>query len=565
MNDIILKHCFKNALDFGKINSKFVLGLVLKENPDLKKNISAVLTEIERTAKEIESLSEEKIKTKLQKLAPELLKDKKVDAKVDIKGPLKPLPNAKQGKVVVRIAPSPSGPLHIGHAYGVSLNYEYAKMYDGKLILRIEDTNPEKIYPKAYELIEDDVRWLTDNHLGEVVIQSSRLGIYYDYAEKLVQNGHAYVCTCDQDEWRTLKNNGKTCPCRDLNDQLSRYAKMFSSYAEGEAVLRAKTNIEDKNPAMRDFAIMRIVEHVHPKTGKEQRVWPLMVFSVAIDDHELGITHVLNGKDHTDNAEKEKAIIRALGWKPPDYQHWGKINFQGFMLKTSQVKLAIEQKKYTGWDDIRLPFLGALRKRGYQPGAFRRFSTEMGLSLTDKNVTMQEFWKSINAFNREIIESKSNRYFFVNEPKEIQIRNLEYKEVQIALHPDFEDRGKRKLKVHDRIYISENDFKTLAEGYTHRLMDLCNIEVKGNIIRKVSDNYEDYKNSKNRGRIIHWIPIEDTKEVEVILDTGNTLLGYGENNLQDTKEGEIIQLERFAFCRIVKKEKNKIKLWYLHK
>jgi len=196
-------------------------------------------------------------------------------------------------------------------------------MYKGKLVLRIEDTNPENIYDKAYELIEDDVRWLTDDNVAKVVIQSERLGIYYDYAEKLVQQGNAYTCTCNADEWRTLKNNGKSCPCRSLGveEQTIRYAKMFNEYAEGEAVLRLKTDIQHNNPAMRDFAIMRINEHVHPKTGKEQRVWPLMILSVAIDDHELGITHVLNGKDHTDNSAKERMIMDFFGWKHPEYQH----------------------------------------------------------------------------------------------------------------------------------------------------------------------------------------------------------------------------------------------------
>ena len=123
-------------------------------------------------------------------------------------------------------------------------------MYGGKFILRIEDTNPENIYPGAYQLIEKDIRWLTDNKVAEVIVQSSRLGIYYDSAEQLVHKGKAYVCTCDADEWRELKNNATTCTCREINlkDNKLRYAKMFSGYAEGEAVSRLKTDIHDKNP-----------------------------------------------------------------------------------------------------------------------------------------------------------------------------------------------------------------------------------------------------------------------------------------------------------------------------
>ncbi|HLC81802.1 MAG TPA: glutamate--tRNA ligase [Candidatus Nanoarchaeia archaeon] len=565
MKAIILKHCLKNALDFnGKINPKVVLGLALRDNPDLRKDVPTVLNEIEKTAAEVEKLSLEQIKDKLKQTAPELLKPQKEKAQL---GPLKPLPNAKPGKVVLRIAPSPSGPLHIGHAYGASLNHEYAKMYNGKLILRIEDTNPETIYPPAYNMIEEDVRWLTDNQVAEVVLQSSRLGLYYDYAEKLVQQGNAYVCTCDADRWRVLKNEGTACPCRSLEpkEQTIRYAQMFNEYAEGEAVLRAKTDIAAKNPAMRDFGLMRIVEHVHPKTGKEQRVWPLMVFSVAVDDHDQGITHVLNGKDQADNAEKEKFIIKALGWKPPEYRHWGIINFIGFEVSKTKTKLAIEQKEYSGWDDIRLPFLLALKRRGYQPGAFRKYALDIGLSLNDKTVSMLEFWKNIDAFNREIIEPIAKRYFFIDRPREVQIRSLKDRKVQIAFHPDHYEQGYRTLNVSDMAYISEKDFKTLAEGYTHRLMDLCNFEVKGNIYWKTSDRYEDYKTAANKGRIIHWVPKEENIATELILNSGIKVSGLAELNLSAAKEGDIVQLERLAFCRIDKIEKRKVTLWYLHK
>src|SRR3989338_1936505 len=202
-NNLILKYILKNALEFqGKANPKAVLGLILKENPELRKEVPAVLKEIEKAALETEKLSAEQQRQKLQKLAPELLQEEKESA---IEGPLKPLPHAEKGKVVVRIAPSPSGPLHIGHAYGVSLNYEYAQMYHGKLILRIEDTNPDNIYPPAYELIKQDTQWLTDNGVSQVIIQSSRLGIYYDHAEKLVQLGKVYACTCASEQWRGQK------------------------------------------------------------------------------------------------------------------------------------------------------------------------------------------------------------------------------------------------------------------------------------------------------------------------------------------------------------------------
>lgn len=563
-NPLILKHVLKNAFDFhGKANPKVVLGMVLKENESLKKDVPALLKEIEKTVQETSSLTTPQIQQRLQEIAPELLQVKKEE----VAGPLKPLPKAVPGKVVVRIAPSPSGPLHIGHAYGVCLNSEYARMYNGKLILRIEDTNPENIYAPAYELIETDAQWLTNNNVSQVIVQSSRLGIYYDYAEKLVQRNKAYVCTCNADSWREMKNKSIACPCRDLSlkENQQRYAQMFGEYAEGEAVLRLKTDITHKNPAMRDFGLMRIVEHIHPKLGKAQRVWPLMVFAVAIDDHELGITHVLNGKDHMDNAIKESMIMNDLKWTAPEYHHWGRINFEGFELSTSKTRLAIEQKQYDGWDDVRLPFLPALRKRGYQPEAFRKFALETGLSLTDKSVSSEEFWKMINSFNKEIIESKANRYFFIDDPVEIKITGCPEREATIDLHPDFPQRGQRSFHINGAFYISQSDFRRLSEGYLHRLMDGINFELKGKQFQYVSDAYEEYKNAPNHGHIIHWLPIKEVVPVEIMMDTGQVLNGKGEKNLQQVQGGEIIQLERRYFVRRDIKENHKYKFWYLHK
>jgi glutamyl-tRNA synthetase len=564
MKERIRKYVLKNALDFGgSVNNKVVLGLVLRNNPDLKKDVPAVLKEIDSVIKDVQKLSPEEIKVELEKAAPELLTEKKEKAP---EGPLKELPNAKKGKVVVRIAPSPSGPLHIGHAYGASLNYEYAKMYDGKLLLRIEDTNPENIYTKAYELIPEDVNWLTDNGVEKVIIQSERLKIYHEHAEKLVKQGNAYVCTCNADEWREKKNDGEACECQSVgsSEHETRYKKMFTEYAEGEAVLRLKTDIQHKNPAMRDFALMRVNEHIHPKTGKKERVWPLMVFSVAVDDHDYGVTHVLNGKDHTDNGKKETMILDCFKWKHPEYKHWGKINFTGMKISSSETRVKIEQNEYHGWDDPRLPFLPALRKRGYQPEAFRRFAVEVGLSLNDKTVSREEFWKMVNAFNKEIVEKEANRYFFADNQVKLTINGLEKKEVEIDLHPDSPDRGTRKLNVGNTVYIAQSDLKQLGEGYVHRLMDCCNFRFEGKRFEFVSEDYEEFKEAPDKGKIIHWVPTEDFVEVEVEMDDGRKLEGVGEEALKCAGEGSIVQLERRFFARVDKIDKDNVRLLYLH-
>ena len=313
------------------------------------------------------------------------------------------------------------------------------------------------------------------------------------------------------------------------------------------------------------FSLMRINEHIHPKTGKEQRVWPLMVLSVAIDDHELGLTHVINGKDQADNAKKESIIMEYLGWIPPTYKHWGFINFTDLQISKTKTKLAIEQGEYSGWDDIRLPYLAALKKRGYQAGAFRKYGLEIGLSLNDKTVSKAEFWKNINSFNRDLIEKDANRYFFVHDATKVNIIGASAKEAKVKLHPDYPERGERSLHVNGGVYVNEDDIAKLEEGKVHRLMDYCNFEKVNDRYKFVSESYNDYRNSDKKGMIIHWLPDDKNLVVEVMMEDGEELLGLGEKEMLNLEIGSIVQLERFAYCKLVKKENNKLVFWYLHK
>ena len=563
MKDIIEKHVLKNAIDFcGKANQNAILGRVLADHPELRKDVKEVMKEINSTIKKTEKLSLEEQQKKLHKIAPELLKEKKKEKKEG----LKDLPNVGK-KFVTRFAPSPSGPLHIGHAYGISLASEYARKYKGTLFLRIEDTNPENIYPAAYKMIEEEAQWITKGNVAKVIVQSDRLGGYYDYAEKLVSIGKAYVCVCDADKARAMKAKGKACPCRELDvkEQQKRYAKMFNEYAEGEAVLRLKTDIENKNPALRDFAIARINEHVHPRTQKEQRVWPLMNFSVAIDDYLLGITHSIRAKEHADNGKKQRIIHDYFGWASPVDVYVGRINFEDLRISASKTRRAIEENKFKGWDDIRLPFIAALRRRGYQPDALIKYAVDVGVSLNDKVVKKSEFFKTINHANKEILDSKANRYFFIEDPVRIKVDGAPTKIAKVPLHPDFHERGMREFKTEGEFLISKKDFDAMEAGKLHRLMECMNVLKKGKKLVFDSEDYVSYRDSKKRGMIVHWLPAkEEAADVSVMLEEGKAT-GKGEHRLRELKEGTIVQLERFGFCRLDKKDGNNVEFWFTHR
>ncbi len=161
----------------------------------------------------------------------------------------------------MRFAPGPSGPLHLGHTRVAILNDEYCKRYDGKFINRVEDTNPDKIDPDAYDMIPQDLEWLGVK-VHQTVIQSDRFEFYYDLARQLIEKGHAYICTCPVEDWRKMKEESRPCPHRDLPKevQMEQWERMLAGhYGEEKAVFVVKTDLHHPNPAIRDFVGFRIV------------------------------------------------------------------------------------------------------------------------------------------------------------------------------------------------------------------------------------------------------------------------------------------------------------------
>ena len=561
MKDVILKYALQNALKYnGKANAGAVIGKVLSENPALKKEIAKLGKEIQQIVKEVNSMPVEKQKDKLEKLAPELLEEKKHEKK----RVLHELENAEEGKVLMRFEPSPSGPLHIGHAFTLGLNSEYCRMYNGKLILRIADTNPENIYEKAYELIPIDAKWVTKNNVKEIYHQSDRLKIYYKYAEELIKKGYAYVCTCKPEDFKEAMIKQLPCLCRDIDEKenLKRWKKMFSGYKEGQAVVRIKTNLNDKNPAMRDWPALRIKEAAHHRQKKKFRVWPLLNFAVAIDDHLMSVTHTIRAKEHMDNEKRQKFIFDYMEWKTPKHLYIGRINFKDIRVSCSKTRPFIEDGTYSGWDDIRLPFLGALKRRGYQPDAFIKYAIDVGVSQTDKLVSGEEFFKALNAFNKEIIDPNAYRYFFIENPKEIVIENAPEQDVEMDLHPDNKKYG-RKFKTNDKFYIADEDYKKLKDNKLYRLMDCLNFrKQKGKFIFD-SLEYEKYKEKGEH--IIHWLPKEKLVKAEVLMPDAKLKKGQAEKGILKLKADDIIQFERLGFCRLDKIEKDNLIFWFAHR
>ncbi len=269
-------------------------------------------------------------------------------------------------------------------------------------------------------MIQEDLEWLNIK-IDEIYYQSDRFPIYYEYAEKLIKNGAAYMCQCEGGEFKKLKDACKACPCRSKSPEESMELwREFSNMEAGQAVLRVKTDIKHKNPAIRDWVAMRIVEEEHPRIGRKYKIYPMMNFSVAIDDHLMGMTHVLRGKDHLANSEKQKYLYEHMGWDVPEFIHYGRLKMEDIALSTSKAMAGIEEGTYMGWDDPRLGTLRAIARRGIQNKAIHDLMVEIGVKMSDSAIS----WKKIYGLNRNILEEISNRYFFVPNPKKIKIDDL---------------------------------------------------------------------------------------------------------------------------------------------
>ncbi len=548
LNTDIEKNVLKNAIEHdGRAELKSVVNKLLGSYPELRSSIKDLMADINLSISKINSMSiEEQISLANEKYSDILIVEKKNE-----EHHLPDLKNVK-GKVVMRMAPSPSGPLHIGHSRMLILNDEYVKRYGGELILRIEDTNPNNIYPQAYDMIQEDTRWL-DVNFTQFVIQSERMELYYKRARELILMGKAYICKCRVEDFKRDLMESKACPHRNLPPEMM--VEQFDQIITGhdkdlKPVLVIKTDLNHPNPAVRDWIAFRVIETPHPHTGKKYRFYPLMNFSVAVDDHELELTHVIRGMDHLNNTERQKYIFNYFKWDIPEYFHYGLINIQDAILSTTSMRKGIEAGEYRGWDDVRLATLLALRRRGYQKETFRKYWIDSGLNDVNSDFS----WEIFNSMNRQFIDHSANRYFFVSDPVKVKINGSPETESMIPLYPKESERGFRKysLDKDQTLYLQKSDINDAKENDTVRLKDLYNI-----IYKDGAWHYLDSEN-KTKRKIIHWVK-DDSPEFEVYKPDGTTDRGFIESDA--VKANGIVQFERYAF---VNKTSERYAL-YLHK
>ena len=563
VEDLLKKYALLNAYQHGgKAQPKAVLGKVLAENPQLKSQVREVASLLSRIVEEVNRLTPEEQLKILRDRWPELLEARRKPAEAEEKR-LPPLPEAEEGKVVTRFSPNPDCVLHLGSARAAVLSWFYARNYKGKFILRFEDTDPRGKKPKKefYESIREDLEWLGCKW-DEEHIQSLRLPIYYEHAERLLRLEGGYVCTCKPEVFRRLVMEGKPCPCRELPPeiQLERWRMMLDgSFREGEAVLRVKTDLSHPNPAVRDWPALRIVDterFPHPLVGSQYRVWPLYNFSCGVDDHLMGITHIIRGKEHLTNEVRQKYLYAYFGWKYPQAVHYGRLAITGAELSKSKIKEGVETGVYRGFDDPRLATLQALRRRGITPEAIRELMLDVGVKAAD--VTLS--WENLYAINRKILDAKAYRYFFVDQPLTLKVSGLGKSYVsRQPLHPDHPEKGYRELHVEvslqgeASLLVSRRDLGLFKPGSIVRLKNLFNVRVERveDKLVEASFHSESHEEARKAGApIIHFLPEGETVPCQVLMPDGKLLEGEAEKTCLKLKPGQVVQFERFGFVKV---------------
>lgn len=549
---LVRKLALKNAVDHdGKARPDTVVAKIIGLKPEFRKQAKNIVPEVRSIVDEVNKLNVSEQRAELERTAPEML----VEEQKEQKSPLPPLPNAEMGKVVTRFPPEPNGYPHIGHAKAVIIDEEYAKMYDGKLILRFDDTNPLKEKLEYYDAIKNGIEWLgVKPHV--VKNTSDDMEIIYEYGRKMLDIDAAYVCTCAQETIKENRKNGVECECRKLDHGKSfeRWERMFNEYKPNEAIVRFRGDMKSKNTVMRDPTLFRIIDGEHPLKGHKYRVWPTYDFAASIEDSIDGVTHAMRTKEYELRNELYYAIIDKLQIRKPLMIEFSRLEFEGIPVSKRKIKPLIDQGLAKGWDDPRMPTLMGLKRRGILPEAIREFVLTLGFTKADTKPS----FAVLESINRKMLDPSCIRLFFVTNPTVLQVKQAPVKKVKIKNHPDA-DMGTREVSVNDTFYIAGDDVKKMKEGDEVRLIDLYNIKIDG-IGDEVTATYngDEVRNIPK----IQWVSKNDAVKMSVmvpkILYIGEeynpssleNVEGYAESYVSTLKPDDRVQFIRFGFSRI---------------
>ncbi len=552
-----------------------IMGPLMGENPEFREHGDEIPGIIAPVIDEVNAMDAAQQRERLAELAPERVEE--LEAEDEEEDEVLPdLPNADDyDDIRMRCAPNPNGPWHIGHARMPAVIGTYAEEYDGEFIVRFDDTDPETKRPLlwAYDEIIEEIEYLGFEP-AEVYRASDRLETYYEHARDLIDLGGAYTCSCPAGEFSELKNDGEACPHREkdadtVHEEFE--AMVDGEYDSGEMVLRVKTDIEHKNPALRDWVAFRIIDTPHPREEAEQyRCWPMLDFQSGVDDHLTGVTHIIRGIDLQDSAKRQQFVYDYFDWAYPEVIHWGHVQVDAYDVKmsTSTIRELIDAGELDGWDDPRAPTLPSVQRRGIRGEAIVDAMVELGTSTSNVDLSMSAIYSN----NRDLVDDEAPRQFLVRDDFEARAKDAdeEYAAIEVPVdsgpdsanppvHPEHEDRGERDIPVADGVLLEENDLPAVGErvwlkGYGPVRYDGERFEFLDADIDVVREEGVD---------VVHWVPADDNVRVRLRTMDGD-VTGYAEPGFADVDPDEVVQFVRVGFARCDRHDADESVAYYAH-
>jgi glutaminyl-tRNA synthetase len=450
-----------------------------------------------------------------------------------------------EGRVHTRFPPEPNGYPHIGHAKSICLNFGTAQKYGGLCNLRLDDTNPTTEDPEYVESFKNDVRWLGFDWQDRCYYASDYFEKLYEFAELLIKNGKAFVDSQSPEVIAQQRGDfyrpGEDSPFRNrsVDENLALFQRMRAGeFADCAQVLRAKIDMRSGNLNLRDPVIYRIKRAHHYRTGDKWCIYPMYDYAHSVSDALERITHSLCTLEFEDHRPLYDWCLDQLPVPAhPQQIEFARLQLSYTILSKRKLLQLVEEKLVAGWDDPRMPTLAGLRRRGYTPESLRAFCDRIGVGRRDGivDVALLEY------ILREDLNARVPRAMAVLRPLRVVLENFPEGEVEwfeAQNHPEYPERGVRKVPFSRVLYIEQDDFREvppkkwfrLTAGAEVRLryacLIRCNEVVKdpktGEVIElRCTWDPESRGGTPKDGRkvkgTLHWVSAEHAVDAEVRL------------------------------------------------
>ncbi|XP_056268340.1 bifunctional glutamate/proline--tRNA ligase isoform X2 [Pseudoliparis swirei] len=387
-----------------------------------------------------------------------------LDEKKQDVGKFADLPGAEMGKVVVRFPPEASGYLHIGHAKAALLNQHYQITFKGKLIMRFDDTNPEKEKEDFEKVILEDIAML-QIHPDQFTYTSDHFITIMGFADQLLAEGKAYIDNTPPEQMKLEREQRAESKCR--NNTVEQNMKMWSEMKAGTksgqtCCMRAKIDMNSNNGCMRDPTLYRCKTTPHPRTGSTYNVYPTYDFACPIVDSLEDVTHALRTTEYHDRDEQFYWIIDALRLRKPYIWEYARLNLNNTVLSKRKLTWFVDQGYVDGWDDPRFPTVRGVLRRGMTVEGLKQFIEAQGGSRSVVNMEWDKIW----AFNKKVIDPVAPRYTALSSSYVVPVSVSEAAEEmkEVAKHPKNAEVGMKKVWYGPRVLVEGADAETFAEG-----------------------------------------------------------------------------------------------------